>query len=175
MASVTSNTLSPGRYWIDLVGAERIARFGGGVQGLNEAHPGLVRVISATRHMANEALEYAESPDITGDLVKIWEALAGRIEETPERDWVLFEVTAQAIWDFEAMGVPNIAGPDIHSESDTVTRPPPAPDITTQIQNAAESAKGTLTTIVYILAAAAGLGLVISIAKRGGSRLPLPR
>lgn len=172
MAQVTTNPLPAGRYWIDLIGAERIARFGGGVEGLNEAHPGLIRIVSATRHLANEAKDYAESPDLTGDLVKLWESLAGSIEDTPERDWVLFEVIAPAIWDFDAMGVPTVAGPNIKSESDTGQRPAPEADITTQIQNAAKSAAGTVTTVVYILAAAAGLGLLISISKRGGVRLP---
>lgn len=149
MAVMHENPLPPGRYWIDLIGAERIARFGGGVKGLNEAHPGIIRIISATRHLANEARDYAESPDITGDLVKIWEAIAGQIQDTPERDWVLFEVTAPAVWDYDAMGSPTVAGPEVKSEADTVQRPEPEPDITEKIYQATHGGiGGTISKVV---------------------------
>jgi hypothetical protein len=129
----TAKPLPIGRYWIDLIGEQRIGNFGAGVKGLNGAHPGIIRIISATRHVANDAREYAESPDLTGVLVALWETVAGNIQDTPERDWVLFEVTAPALWDFEVMGTPTIAAANVKAESDTVQRPAPEVDPTEKI------------------------------------------
>jgi hypothetical protein len=174
MAVDTTKPLPPGRYWIDLIGAERIAKFGGGVKGLNEAHPGLVRVISATRHLQNEARDYAESPDLTGVLVALWETVVGNIQDTPERDWVLFEVTAPAIWDFEAMGTPTVAPAWVKSESDTVQRPAPEPDITTEIldweHGLASTAKKAVvgTGVIVVLGIVSYLVITKVMARKAG-------
>jgi hypothetical protein len=148
MAIDRTKPLPVGRYWIDLVGAERIGNFGAGVKGLNEAHAGLVRVISATRHLANEAKDYAESADLTGVLVRLWEGMVGQIQDTPERDWVLFEVTAPAIWDFDVMGTPTVAAAWVKSESDTVQRPAPEPEVTDRILDYTKGIGGAVSKTV---------------------------
>ena len=160
MAVDLNSPLPAGRYWIDLIGAERIAKFGGGVKGLNEAHPGLVRIISATRHLENEARDYAESPDLTGVLVALWETVVGNVQDTPERDWVLFQTTAPAIWDFKEMGVPTVAGADVKSEGDTVQRPEPEPDITDKILDWEHGIGGTVGKVVLGSVAIITLGAV---------------
>lgn len=161
MTYATESPLQPGRYWIDLIGEERIAKFGGGIKGLNDAHPGIIKIISATRHLANEARDYAESDDLTGVLVGIWEALAGRISETPERDWVLFQVTSPAVWDFETMGTPTIAGPNVKSEADTVQRPDPEKDPLDKLREELAAAASTGKAIISgALTIGIGAGLV---------------
>lgn len=154
MTTVLKNPLSPGRYWVDVIGDKQIATFAGGVKGLNEAHPGLIRIVSSTYHTANETREYAESPDLTGMLVQLWEGLAGQIEDTPSRAWVLFEVTAPAIWDFDVMGTPTIAGETVKTEADTVQRPPPEEDpldkLRKQLDEAAQTGKAILSGIATV-------------------------
>lgn len=148
MTIMRENPIPPGRYWIDLIGPERIGQFGAGVKGLNESHPGIVRIISATRHTENEARDYAESADLTGVLVRLWEGIAGSVQDTPERDWVLFEVTSPAVWDYNAMGTPTVAGKQVKSERDTIQAPEPEPDITEKILGATSGIGGTVSKVV---------------------------
>jgi len=156
-----TNPVPPGRYWIDLVGPQKIGNFGAGVRGLNEAHPGIIRIISATRHLANEAKDYAESPDLTGVLVQLWEGMVGQIQDTPERDWVLFQVTAPAMWEFDTMGTPTVAAANVTSEADTAQRPDPEPDITEQILAVTHGGiGGTISKVVLGSVAIVTLGAV---------------
>jgi len=99
------NPLPPGRYWMALLG-EHSQQFTAGVKGLNEAHPDLVHVIATNHHEANA----------TGN-------------GEPAYDWVLFTVAGNgAIWDHNLIGTPNIAGPEVTQESDTIQRPAPEMD-----------------------------------------------
>jgi hypothetical protein len=165
--------LAQGRYWIDLIGNERIGQFGAGVKGLNAAHPGLVKIISATRHRANEAREYAEATqpgqeqDLTGLLVELWEGIAGEIPDTPERDWVLFETSAPAVWDFSVMGTPTPAGPEIKSEADTVQRPDPEKEITDLLPTTGDIGKaaGSVVQAAFFLTLL-GIGTALYVMAR---------
>lgn len=170
MTTITTNPVPPGRYWMDIIGEEKLAKFAGAIKGLNEAHPGIFRIIGATRHLANEARDYAES-DLTGVLVGIWETLAGRISETPERDWVLFEVTSPMIWDFD-IGAPTVAPPNVTAEVDTIQRPEPEKEPADKIADAVANlpsfgtaAKVAVSTLTLV-AVGAGVFLLLKFRRR---------
>jgi hypothetical protein len=132
------NPLPIGRYWLDLVGPEKLARFEGAVKGLNEAHPDIIHVINTAHHDATV------------------------VPAAPQRDWVLFEITSPAIWDHENIGDPTIAGPDVTAESDTVQRPPEPEDVSTRIADTVEDAEKSLGTIGGTIAkVAVGAGVVV--------------
>ena len=149
---VRENPLPVGRYWLDLIGDSKRVSFEGGVKGLNEAHPGLVHVISTAHHNAGE--DGNEQP----------------------RDWVLFATTAPAIWDFEAIGTPTVAAPSVMSEGDTVQRPPPEPGAAEQIADALAAAKRAalsttqaVQTVAYVFVGAVLLaGVIIAVTRFGG-------
>lgn len=146
MTVVRENPLPVGRYWLDLIGDEKRVRFEGGVKGLNTAHPGLVHVISTVHHDADE----------------------GSVG-TPARDWVLFETTAPAIWDFEKIGSPTIADKSVTSEADTVQRPErekdPLDALHDSLSDVGSLARGAFGVIIGITVAA-GVVLLVSSRKR---------
>lgn len=171
MTVVRENPIPPGRYWLDLIGDEKRARFEGAVKGLNEAHPGLMLVESTTHHAENENQVNNQTGrswmqvvlDNAGAIV--W----GEGQPTPVRDWVLFKLTAPTVWDFEKLGSPTIAGDNIHSEGDTVQRPDPTMDpldkLHDTLQDMSSLARGALGVIIGV-AAAAGVVLLVSGRKR---------
>lgn len=111
-----ANPLPPGRYWMNLLG-DQSQEFTSGVKGLNESHPDLVRVLVTSHHEANA----------TGN-------------NEPAYDWVLFSVGGNgAVWDHNLIGTPNIAGPEVTQESDTVQRPAPEKDALDRINDALPS------------------------------------
>lgn len=146
MATIRENPVPVGRYWLYLIGEEQRGQFEAGVKGLNTAHPNLVRVIATTHHAADE----------TG---------AGE----PETDWVLFEVSSPAIWDFGKMGQPTVAGPEVKTEADVKDRPAPTMDpldaLHDQIASAASLARG-LTGVIIGVGLLAGVGWLVLARKR---------
>jgi hypothetical protein len=111
------NPLPPGRYWMSLLG-EQSQEFTAGVKGLNASHPDLVRIVATNHHDANE----------TGNNEAAY-------------DWVLFTVGGNgAVWDHDLIGTPNIAGPEITQESDTIQRPAPEKDVLDKLSDALPSA-----------------------------------
>lgn len=168
MTVVRTNPLPKGRYWIDLIGPDHIAAFEGGVKGLNEAHPGLIHVLSTTHHAKDENQEQNQTGrswlmvvlDSAGALV--W----GEGQPTPERDWALFEVTAPAIWDFEAIGTPTIAAPTITSEGDTVQRPDPEKDPLDKLNVDLGNIGKAVAVGIGAMAGLALLVVVVTLAKR---------
>lgn len=168
MTVVKTNPLPKGRYWLDLIGPEHIAAFEGGVKGLNEAHAGLVHVIATTHHAADENQEQNQTGrswlqvvlDSAGAIV--W----GEGQPTPERDWALFETTAPAIWDFEAIGVPTIAAANIKAEGDTVQRPDPEKDPLDKLNLDLGSIEKAVGIGLGVAAGLALLVVVVTLAKR---------
>ncbi len=136
MATIRENPVPAGRYWLYLIGEEQRGQFEAGKKGLNEAHPGLVRVLATTHHEPNE----------TG-------------ENEPETDWILFEVSAPALWDFEKMGFPTVAPKDVTTEADIKTRPEPTEDPLDALQDRLADL-GTL--------AKGAFGVIIGFAVAGG-------
>ena len=136
------NPLPPGRYWMNLLG-ERSPEFTAGVKGLNESHPGLVKVLTTSHHEADES---------------------GNSE--PAYDWVLFVVGGNgAVWDHDKIGTPNIAGPEITQESDTVQRPAPEKEVLDQIGDALPKPGDVTRTLTNLATAAVALFLLIQILK----------
>lgn len=141
------NPLPPGRYWMNLIG-EQSPEFTAGVKGLNESHPGLVKVLTTSHHNEDE----------TGN------------KEEPY-DWVLFTVGGNgAVWDQEKIGIPNIAGPEITQESDTIQRPAPEKDVLDKIGDALPTVGGFTHTLVNIATAGVALFLLIQILKSSKKR-----
>jgi hypothetical protein len=101
MAQLT-NPLSVGRYWIDLIGPDRIGRFVDFTR--NPTLGPNVKVLHSEHHEAVTSL-------IPGT------------EDQPEREWVLFGVLAPVFWDYDFYGTPNVAGPEIQEEADTIQSP----------------------------------------------------
>ena len=147
MALERRNPLPPGRYWMNLLG-EQSQEFTAGVKGLNDAHPGLVTVVATSHHDANE----------TGN---------GEVAY----DWVLFTVGGNgAAWDQQAIGIPNIAGPEVTQESDTIQRPAPEKDTLDKIGDALPTVQGLTHTLVNIATAGVALFLLIQILKSSTKR-----
>lgn len=148
MATIRENPLPKGRYWLYLIGEEQRGQFEAGKKGLNEAHPGLVTVVATTHHNADE----------TGS-------------KEPETDWILFDVSSPAIWDFQRMGSPTEAGKDVTTESDIKSRPEPEKDPLDKLHDELESmgsiaalARGAFGVIIGV-AVASGIVLLVSSRK----------
>lgn len=146
MATIRENPLPAGKYWLYLIGEEQRGQFEAGKKGLNEAHPGLVSVVATTHHAANE----------TGS-------------NEPETDWVLFTVSSPAIWDFEKMGLPTVAGKDVTTEADIKSRPDPEKDPLDKLHD-------EMADMASLAALARGaFGVIIGVAVAGGVLLLVTR
>jgi len=152
MAQLT-NPLSVGRYWIDLIGPDKAARFASWM-----ANPSLggknARTISTEYHAENTSM------------------LPGTAS-TPERTWALFEVTSPVFWDFAFYGSPTPAAATVSQEADTIQSPDVedmkwVPDLR-NVGQGIEDAVKTGVAVVAGVAVLAGLVWVASnvLGKKG--------
>ncbi len=77
----------------------------------------------------------------------------------PDRDWVLFEVTAPTHWD--GPGYPDIAGPNVHTSADTVQAPPPEKNILDQLDAKDPLGLKTVAGNILLVGAAAVAAVLI--------------
>lgn len=84
-------------------------------------------------------------------------------DESPARDWYLFDVTAPTSW--EGPGLPTIATADVKSSEDTVQRPPPPPSVADQMLGAWTSSLSTGKTLAGV-----ALLVVAVVALKGAHR-----
>ncbi len=152
MATIT-NPLGVGRYWIDLIGQEKIDRFVSFMANpeLGKSH---INLIHTEYHPANVSM-------VPGTA------------DTPVREWVLFEVHSPIFWDFTFYGSPTIAGPNVTTEADTI-QSPPVEDMAgvldlRGIGQGIESAITTGLTVVAVGVGVAGLAWLLSnvLGKKG--------
>lgn len=73
-------------------------------------------------------------------------------DETPPRTWYLFEVTEPTMWPQAALGFPNIAGPEIEHEDDTIQAPDLPPDPVDILTDVAESTTKGLGMLLLLIA-----------------------
>lgn len=96
--------LEPGRYWLDLIGKEKLTRFAGWLQNPDLGGSGRVKLEHTEYHEANTSV-------VPGT------------PSTPEREWILFQVLRPVMYDEAFYGRPTVAGPNIKSEADTIQSP----------------------------------------------------
>lgn len=108
----TKNPLPPGRYWIDVIGADKIRGFYTLLNAANVAAPGLVTV---------------ENVELNGDSVDLQSFLRWVMGDTT-RAWFLFRVADKSKGslsiDQKTFGYASHASDNVKTQEDTIQAPP---------------------------------------------------
>ncbi len=139
--------LPPGRYYIDVVGVEKIKQFFG--------------LLNPAVALGVVVIENVETNSGAFDLQSILQALDG---DTIARVWVLFRVTGFGTLSIDAktFGFPTIAADSVHTESDTETLPP---DPTVEAASTVRTIIGVLEGIAAVLTVKTVLDMVKGLRK----------
>ncbi len=135
MSFERKNPLPPGRYWLTVVGVEKIKAFSG--------------LLNAATVLGVVVTENIELNGTSIDLEAVLQAILGETGEP--RAWYLFRVTGIGTFsiDQKTFGFANIATDNIHNQDDTVQKPDPVGD-----------AQDTVRTLIAV---AEGLTVVIAL------------
>lgn len=89
------------------------------------------------------------------------------VEGSPDRDFVIFTTSEELPWpDADMKVTPSVAGPDVHSSSDTVQRPDPEKDPIGKITDIAEGVTGKLNTAFTAVLVVLVAGVAIAVLSR---------